>query len=217
MEYQDGIQPFSVNLVRYTVRTRQLWNRKTPLKQYIIDFSQTAVGAVLSQEQNGVERFLGVKGRKCRPYESNYHSSKGELLALCYALTKYDHILRLPKFSVVTDSTTVLHWSTMKDTGGTIRRWLDFIQQFDFTVTHRSGKYNTNADLISRATHLSEPPPSDVDSITQGKGDIFPLPWKKVNYKKKQKNQSDKSEKLWSQVNNCSSYTPPRAKVKYVQ
>ena len=29
-----------------------------------IDFSQTAVGAVLSQEQNGVERFLGVKGRK---------------------------------------------------------------------------------------------------------------------------------------------------------
>ena len=85
-----------------------------------IDFSQTAVGAVLLQEQNGVERFLGVKGRKCRPYESYYHSSKGELLALCYALTKYDHILRLSQFSVVTDSTTVLHWSTMKDTGGTI-------------------------------------------------------------------------------------------------
>ena len=102
-------------------------------------------------------------------------------------------MLRLSKFSIVTDSTTVLHWSTMKDTGGTIRRWLDFIQQFDFTVTHRSGKYNTNADLISRATHLSEPPPSDVDSITQGKGDIFPLPWKKVNYKKKQKKQSDES------------------------
>ena len=56
-----------------------------------IDFSQTAVGAVLSQEQNGAERFLGVKGRKCRPYESNYHSLKGELLALCYALQKYDH------------------------------------------------------------------------------------------------------------------------------
>ena len=58
----------------------------------------------------------------------------------------------------------------MRDTGGTIRCWLDFIQPFDFTVTHRSGKYNT-ADLISRATHLSVPPPSDVDSITQGKGD----------------------------------------------
>ena len=124
-----------------------------------IDFSKTAVGAVLSQEQNGVERFLGVEGRKCRPYESNYHSSKGELLALCYALSKYDHILRLSRFSIVTDSTTVLHWSTLKDSGGTIRHWLDFIQQFDFTVTHRAGKYNINADLISRATHLYEPPP----------------------------------------------------------
>ena len=47
-----------------------------------IDFSKVAVGAVLSQEQHGKERFLGVKGRKCRVYESNYHSSKGELLAL---------------------------------------------------------------------------------------------------------------------------------------
>ena len=59
-----------------------------------IDFLQTAVGAVLSQEQNGTERFLGVKGRKCRPYESNYHSSKGELLALCYALTALEHDAR---------------------------------------------------------------------------------------------------------------------------
>ena len=54
-----------------------------------IDFSKHAIGAVLSQEQKGVERFLGVKGRKCRPYECNYHSSKGEMLALVYAITKF--------------------------------------------------------------------------------------------------------------------------------
>jgi len=124
-----------------------------------IDFSKTAIGAVLSQEQNNVERFLGVKGRKCRNYESNYHSSKGELLALLYGLTKFEPLLRLNQFVVVTDSTTVLHWSTMKDSRGTIRRWLDFIQQFDFTVMHRAGKTNINADLISRATHMDDPPP----------------------------------------------------------
>ena len=33
-----------------------------------IDFSKTAIGAVLSQKQNNIERFLGVKGRKCRYY-----------------------------------------------------------------------------------------------------------------------------------------------------
>ena len=84
-----------------------------------IDFSKTAIGAVLSQEQDNVERFLGVKGRKCGNYESNYHSFKEELLALMYGLTKFEHLLRLNQFIVVTDSTTVLHWATMKDTGGT--------------------------------------------------------------------------------------------------
>ena len=49
------------------------------------------------------------------------------------------------------------------------------------------------------------------------KEDIFPLPWKKVSYRKKRKTPSDTSEKLWSQVKICSSYTPPGAKVKYVQ
>ena len=64
---------------------------------------------VLSQEQNVVEKFLGLKGRKCRPYKSNYHSPKEELLALVYALSTFDHILRLNQFHVVTDSTTALH------------------------------------------------------------------------------------------------------------
>ena len=140
-----------------------------------------AVGAVLSQEQKGAERFLGVKGRKCRPNERNYHSSKGEMLALTYGLSKYSHILKLNEFVVITNSNTVLHWSTMKDPGGTTHRWLDYIQQFNFMVTHRAGKYNTNADLISRAKHMDEPSPSCIDSITQGKEELYPLPWDKVS------------------------------------
>ena len=74
-----------------------------------IDFSKVAIGAVLSQEQHGKERFLGVKGRKCRVYEANYHSSKGEILALVYGLQKFNHLLRYTKFIVIMDSNTVLH------------------------------------------------------------------------------------------------------------
>ena len=73
-----------------------------------IDFSKVAVGAV-SQEQHSTERFLGFKGRKCRVYEQNYHSSKGELLALVYGLQKFNHLLKWKKFLVITDSNTVLH------------------------------------------------------------------------------------------------------------
>ena len=169
-----------------------------------IDFSKTAIGAVLSQEQNNVERFLGVKGRKCRKYESNYHSSKGELLALLYGITKFEPLLRLNQLIVVTDSTTVLHWSTTKDSSGTIRRWLDFIQQFSFKVMHRAGKTNINADLISRATHMDDPPPSDKDSITQGNQDMFPLPWKQLKIGDKP-NLIDMQQVNVSEINNCSS------------
>ena len=43
------------------------------------DFSKEAMSGVLHQVQHGIERFIGAKGRKCRGYERNYHSSKGEL------------------------------------------------------------------------------------------------------------------------------------------
>ena len=69
----------------------------------------------------------------------------------------------------------------MKDSGGTVRQWWDYIQQFNFTVKNQAGKYNTNADLISRAKYMDEPNPSCVDSITQGKEIIYSLPWAPVN------------------------------------
>jgi len=106
------------------------------------------------------------------------------------------------------DSTTVLHWSTMKDSGGTFRRWIDFIQQFDFMVMHRAGKTTINADLISRATHMDDPPPSDADSITQGNQEIYPLPWKKLCTGAKP-NLIENQQSDWSKVNNCSEYLPP--------
>ena len=41
------------------------------------DFSKEAMSRVLHQVQHSIERFIGAKGRKCRGYERNYHSSKG--------------------------------------------------------------------------------------------------------------------------------------------
>ena len=182
-----------------------------------IDFSKTAIDAVLSQEKNNIERFLGVKGRKCRNYESNYHSSKRKLLALLYGMLKFEPLLRLNQFIVVTDSTTVIHWSAMKYSGGTIRQWLDFIQQFNFKVMHPAGKTNINADLISRATHMDVPPPSDKDSITQGNQDMFPLPWTQLKIGAKP-NLMDMNQVSMSKINNClsSEYSPPPVKVRYV-
>ena len=95
-----------------------------------IDFSKQAVAAILHQMQRaqpgGVweEYFIACKGRKLMAYEQNYHSSKGKLLALYYGVQKFSHFLMQAPFRVVTDSKTVTHWETMRDPGGTVRRWL---------------------------------------------------------------------------------------------
>ena len=65
----------------------------------------------------------------------------------------------------------------MKDLGGTIQRWLDFIQELYFTVTHQAGKHNINANLISCARHMSEHTQSNEGTVTQITADVYRLPW----------------------------------------
>ena len=86
-----------------------------------------------------------------RSYERNYHSSKGELLALFFGLGKFSHILKGQEFLVRTDNLTVTYWETASLSSNPIlSRWLDFLAQFSFSVKHISGKFLIPADVLSR-------------------------------------------------------------------
>jgi len=65
------------------------------------DFSGTALSAVLSQEQDGVERFIGATGRKTTAGERNYPSHKGELAAAIAGIRRYEHILKFARSSFI--------------------------------------------------------------------------------------------------------------------
>ena len=72
------------------------------------DWSSLNIAGVLSQKQDGVERFLGCWGPKCNHYERHYSSAKGELLALVKCMKKWEHILKYrPPFLVYTDSASL--------------------------------------------------------------------------------------------------------------
>ena len=58
-----------------------------------IDWSKENIPGVLSQVQDGKERFLGCWGRKCNKYERNYPSYEGELLVVIQCFKKWKHIL----------------------------------------------------------------------------------------------------------------------------
>ena len=115
-----------------------------------IDFSKIAVAAVLGQVQDGAERFIGAASRKCMAYEQNYHSTKGEFLALVFGIKKFETVLRHQPFVVYTDNKSVVNWQTMKDQSHTFQRWFSFLAEFHFHVEFRPGKLNINADSLSR-------------------------------------------------------------------
>ena len=125
--------------------------------QLALDFSKDNVAAILSQVQDGQERFLAAAGRKTTKYERNYHSCKGELSAFVFGLRKFEHLLKFKKFIVWTDSRALVYLQTMKKLTGIYFRWLSEIQEYEFEVRHRPGKKNCNCDALSRCNHLDAP------------------------------------------------------------
>ena len=42
-----------------------------------------------------------------------------------------------------------------------LARWTEELAGYDFTVKHRPGKENTNADAMSRSEHMPDPTPEE--------------------------------------------------------
>ena len=118
--------------------------------QVTTDWSGLNRAAILSQVQKGEEKFIGAVGKKNNVHEQNYSSTKGELHALLLGLRKWEHILKYRPFIVNTDSGALKYWQNLKNPRGADFRWLQELAEFQFTVKHRPGKLNTNADQLSR-------------------------------------------------------------------
>ena len=118
------------------------------------DFSSTNMAAVLNQKQNGKEVFLGCVAKKCGEAESNYPPHKGELAAVILGLKKFEHILRAKPFVIRTDSKCVEYVNSMKEYRGIYARWNCFLSSFNYSLVHRAGKLNQNADPLSRREGL---------------------------------------------------------------
>ena len=125
--------------------------------QLTTDYSATAIGAVLSQVQDGEERLIGAVGRKTTEPEQRYPSWKGELSAIVYGIRKFHPILSYRQFRINTDSSALKQLKSLKQNTGMLARWQEELAGYDFTVIHRPGKENLNADALSRREGMPEP------------------------------------------------------------
>ena len=115
------------------------------------DASQVAIGAVLSQVQNGEERVLAYFSEVLSKSRRNYCVTKKELYAIVRALKHFHHYLTVPPFIVRTDHAALQWLRTLRDSvEGQLARWLERLEAYHFSVIHRAGKLHTNADALSR-------------------------------------------------------------------
>jgi hypothetical protein len=118
-----------------------------PFKLYA-DASSFSVGAVLCQEQDGIERVISYASRSLSNSERNFGISEKECLALVYAVKHFDCFLRhnYNYFEAYVDHLALKWLLTMNEPVGKFACWIAVIQSYNYNVKVHPGREHLNAD-----------------------------------------------------------------------
>src|SRR6185369_2869174 len=117
------------------------------------DASNIALGAVLTQWDPEKERefVIAFASKALSPAEQNYDATDREALAVIWAIRKYNHYLHGRHFTVYTDHKALLSIIMKLEPRGKRRaRWVNELQQYNFTIGHIKGEKNFITDALSR-------------------------------------------------------------------
>ncbi|XP_077235487.1 uncharacterized protein LOC143877356 isoform X2 [Tasmannia lanceolata] len=110
------------------------------------DASIKGLGCVLMQDG----KVIAYGSRQLKRHEVNYPIHDLELAAVVFALRIWRHYLYGVKFEVFTDHKSLKYLFDQKELNMRQRRWLEFLKDYDFTLSYHPGKANVVADALSR-------------------------------------------------------------------
>ncbi|KAL5516720.1 hypothetical protein EMCRGX_G002126 [Ephydatia muelleri] len=115
------------------------------------DASNCGIGAVLSQvDDSGAERVICYASRSLSRQEQRYCVTRRELLAVVEFTQHFRHYLLGRKFILRTDHGSLVWLRNFKEPEGQLARWLERLEEYNFTVVHRKGSQHNNADALLR-------------------------------------------------------------------
>ena len=114
------------------------------------DASQTAIGAQLSQMQEGEERVISYASNALIAEQRRYCTTRKELLAVVKFSRHFRHYLLGRKFLLRTDHHSLVWLMRFRHAEGQLARWLEELSQYDMVIIHRAGAKHSNADGLSR-------------------------------------------------------------------
>ena len=114
------------------------------------DASDWALGGVLSQVQDGVERVVGYHSVALDKAQRKYCTTRKELLAVVRMVHHWKHYLLGRFFTIRSDHASLMWLLKFKDMDGQLARWMEALAVFHYVVVHRKGVKHGNADALSR-------------------------------------------------------------------
>nr|GEV64631.1 reverse transcriptase domain-containing protein [Tanacetum cinerariifolium] len=138
--------------------------------ELMCDASDFVIGAVLWQRHGKHFWPIHYASKTLTDAESNYTTTKKEMLAVVYAFEKFQSYLIMNKCIVYTDHSAPKYLFAKKDAKARLLWWVLLLQEFDFDVIDMKGAEKIVADHLSR---LENPYKNVLDSKEINKR--FPL------------------------------------------
>ena len=110
------------------------------------DASKDGLGCVLMQSG----KVVAYGSRQLKNHEQNYPAHDMELAAVVFALKIWRHYIYGEQFKVFSDHKSLKYIFTQRDLNMRQRRWMEFLEDYDFTLHYHPGKANVVADALSR-------------------------------------------------------------------
>ena len=110
------------------------------------DASRAGLGCVLMQ----FGRVVAYGSRQLKNHEQNYPTYDLELAAVVFALKIWRHYLYGKEFEVYSNHKSLKYILTQRDLNMRQCRWMEFLEDYDFTLHYHPGKANVVADALSR-------------------------------------------------------------------
>ena len=119
------------------------------------DASAYAIGAVLSQEQpaddpKAVEKVIAYGSRTLKKCERRYCTRRREMLAIIYFVKQFRAYLYGRKVLIRTDHASLKYIKQLRDPSEQFMRWIERLEEMEYTIEIRAGRLHCNADGLSR-------------------------------------------------------------------
>ena len=123
------------------------------------DASGIGISGILSQYVRTEEHPVGYVSRQLNSAEQNYSPTEWECLAVVWSIAQFEVFLIDAPFTIVTDHSALQWLATKKMENKRLTRWALTLQEYSYTIQHRAGTANANADALSRSPLEGSAPP----------------------------------------------------------